>query len=405
MTRGRALNAPWLMMKCGIVALALSGCTSTPIIDGAYFRAPSNAALHMVEAAENLEASNTDEAFVQYQQALTLEKLDRAFPDYQKQLAAELQAYQDSMGKSEISKQARLGIPEVYARQVLANVKAHQGLARIYLARHDWAMADAEASEAITIMKSCPFCPYSHAKSQRESNRILEQVYQAQKATGKALIRKLIADLLEDHLRSEGGIEDFYIEKKVLLGETNQKSVAEVERLYQSVMQYQSKQQAATVNAIAGGLLAVNAGVQQGLAQSALSDSGGVMTSQVQMAQLNAQLATMGSTLFTALAVSQAAGGNKALEANETPWAIPTFAQQLVDPKQGMNTPDIMRGFAATVSQTGGSSYRAGSQQITQAVDTLQQLRNNSTPHGLDTEVKKFAETFNAFLIQVQEIK
>ncbi len=216
----------------------------------------------------------------------------------------------------------------------------------------------------------------------------------------------MTADLLEDHLQSEGGIEDFYIEKKVLLGETNQKSIAEVERLYQTVMQYQSKQQAATVNAIAGGLLAVNAGVQQGLAQSTLADSGGVMTSQVQMAQMNAQLATMGSTLFTALAVSQATGeGHKALEANETPWAIPTFAQQLIDSKQGMNTPDIMRGFAATVSQTGGSSYRTGAQQITQAVDALQQLRNNSTPHGLDTEVKKFAETFNAFLIQVQEIK
>ena len=393
----------WL--ECSVVALTLSGCAHTPIIDGAYFRAPSNAALHMVETAEKLADSNVGEAFAQYQQALTLEKLDHAFPDYQKQLGEELQAYQDSVGKSGISKQARLGIPEVYARQVLANVKAHQGLARIYLVRHDWAMAEAEATEAITVMKRCPFCPYSHAKSLQESNRILEQVYRAQKATGKALIRKLTADLLEDHLRSEGGIEDFYIEKKVLLGETNQKSVAEIERLYQSVMQYQSKQQAATVNAIAGGLLAVNAGVQQGLAQSALADSGGVMTSQVQMAQLNAQLATMGSTLFTALAVSQAAGGHKALEANETPWAIPTFAQQLVDPKQGKNTPDIMRGFAATVSQTGGSSYRTGAQQITQAVDALQQLRNNSTPHGLDTEVKKFAETFNAFLIQVQEIK
>ena len=395
-----------LIVAGGMIALMLSGCTAMPIIDGAYFRAPSNAALHMVEAAEKLEASNTDEAFAQYQQALTLEKLDRAFPDYQKQLAEELQAYQDSMGKSEISKQARLGIPEVYARQVLANVKAHQGLARIYQARHDWGMAEAEATEAITVMKHCQFCPYSHARILRESNRILEKVYRVQKATGKALIRKLTADLLEDHLQSEGGIEDFYIEKKVLLGETNQKSIAEVERLYQTVMQYQSKQQAATVNAIAGGLLAVNAGVQQGLAQSTLADSGGVMTSQVQMAQMNAQLATMGSTLFTALAVSQATGeGHKALEANETPWAIPTFAQQLIDSKQGMNTPDIMRGFAATVSQTGGSSYRTGAQQITQAVDALQQLRNNSTPHGLDTEVKKFAETFNAFLIQVQEIK
>lgn len=388
-----------------VSAMSLLACTPAPIIDGAYLRGPSNAALRMVEAAERIETSNSGEALSQYQQALTMGKPGKSFGDHQKQLTEELQAYQDSVGQSGLSKDAGMGIPEIYARQVLAKVRAHQGLARIYLSRNDWALAETEATEATTVMKSCQFCPYSHARSLRESNRILEKVYQAQRATGKALIRKLNADLLDDHLRSEGGIEDFYIEKKVLLGEANQKSVAEVERLYQSVMQYQSKQQAATVNAIAGGLLAVNAGLQQGLAQSALAESGGVMTSQVEMAQLNAQLATMGSTLFTAVAISQAAGGQNALQATATPWAIPTFAQQLVDPKQGMNTPEIMKGFAVSASQAGGNSYQTGARQITQAVDVLQQFRKNPTTTGLDTEVKKFAEVFNSFIIQVQEIR
>lgn len=211
--------------------------------------------------------------------------------------------------------------------------------------------------------------------------------------------------LLDDHLRSEGGVEDFYVEKKVLLGEANQRSVTEVERLSQSVMQYKAQQRQANFNVIAGGLMAVNAAVQQGLVQSAIADSGGVMTPQVQMAQLNAQLATMGSQFYAALVTAQASGGQKSLQTSATPWSISTFTQQLVDPKQGVNIPDIMKGFAASVTRAGGNSYQAGARQLVQSVDALQQLRKNPTAGGVETQVKKFADVFNTFLVQVQEIK
>lgn len=395
----------WSAVAGLLLTAVLSGCTPSPIIDGAYLRGPSNAALRMVEGAEKIENSNAAEALSQYQQALDSAKIDQGFADYQKAFAEEIQAYQQSNGQAGLSKEAGLGVPEVFARRVLANVRAHQGLARIYLAQKEWIKAEAEATEAINVMKGCQFCPYANARSLRESNRILEKVYQAQGATGKALIRKLNADLLDDHLASEGGIEDFYVEKKVLLGEASQKSIAEVERLHQSVMQYRQQQSAATMSAIAGGLMAVNAGLQQGLAQSALAKSGGVMTPQVQMAQLNAQMATMQSTLFTAMVTSQAGANAKALQANATPWAIPTFTQQLVDPKQGLNTPSIMKGFATNAAQAGGSSVQSGAKQFTQGLEALQQYRKDPSTAGLDTQVKKFADAFNSFLVLVQEIK
>lgn len=395
----------WRTVPGLVLTVALSGCTPTSIIDGAYLRGPSNAALRIVEGAEKIESSNVAEALSQYQQALAAASIEQGFADYQKVFAEELQAYQDSQGQAKISRDAGMGVPEVFARRVLANVRAHQGMARVYLAQKEWGKAETEANEAINVMKGCSFCPYASARSLRESNRILEKVYQAQGATGKALIRKLNADLLDDHLASEGGVEDFYVEKKVLLGEASQKAIAEVERLHQSVMQYQQQQHAATANAIVGGLMAVNAGLQQGLAQSALAKSGGVMTPQVQMAQLNAQMATMGSQLFTALSVSQANANANALQASATPWAIPSFAQQLVDPKQGLNTPSIMQGFATSAAQAGGSSVRSSAEQFTRGLQALQQFRKDPTAPGLDVQVKKFADAFNSFLVLVQEVK
>src|SRR6185437_141052 len=130
--------------------------------------------------------------------------------------------------------------------------------------------------------KRCEFCPYLMASSHRKANEILETVYQAQGNYGKALIRKLNDDLLEDHLKSDGGIEDFYLEKKVTLGEQSQHQVAAVEKLFESARAYQAQQQQAMAMAVAGGLMAANTGIQQGLAQTALANSSGVMTPEVQ---------------------------------------------------------------------------------------------------------------------------
>lgn len=129
------------------------------------------------------------------------------------------------------------------------------------------------------------------------------------------------------------------------------------------------------------------------------------MTPEVQIAHMNAQMAQMQSQLFMTMMAAQTRAGPKALQVNTTPWAIPTFTQQLVDPKQGANTPTIMKGFATNSAQVGGAPYQAGAQQVNQAVDDLMPYRQSGKVDGAAAQVEKFAEVFNAFLTQVQEIK
>jgi len=383
----------------------LMSCSSVPIYDATYLRASSNETLQMVERAETRERENASEALVMYQQVLSLATANKDFPHYRQRLSEELRAFQESKGQKTISRGAGLGIPEIYARQVVALTKAHQGMARIYILLKELTKAELEITEAIALIQKCEFCPYTQAQSLRDSNHILQNVYHAQGAIGKALVRKLSVDLLEDHLSSDGGVADFFSEKQVLYGEASLQQVAAVGKLFYGARQYQDQERAATVLAVAGGLMAANAGIQQGLAQHALAKSGGVMTPQVEQMQINAQLAQMQSQLFMTMVAAQAGANPTALQVNTTPWAIPTFTQQLVDPKQGANTPAIMKGFATSAAQAGGASYQAGAQQVSQQVDALMPYRQSGKVDGATAQVEQFAEIFNAFLMQVQEMK
>lgn len=395
-----------LLKGVGILfMLVMAGCANSPNYDAAYLRGKSSDALRLVEAAEAREKANPAEALAMYQRAVSNTKIKQKFSEYQKTFSEDVEAFQRSQGYGGLREDSGLGIPEVYARQILALTQAHLGLARIFLKEKNWSKAESEATEAMSIAKRCEFCPYLIASNHKKANRILERVYEGQGAFGKALIRKLNADLLEDHLASEGGIEEFYIEKKVILGEQSLVQVAAVERLFDSATAYQAQQQQASAMAVTGGLMALNAGLQQGMAQAALVKSGGVMTPEAQMAQNNARLAEMQSHMFMNMAAAQARAGPKTLQVSATPWAIPTFTQQLVDPKQGAKTPIIMKGFTTNASQAGGTSYQDSAQQVNQAVDALSSYRQSGKMDGSAAQVEKFAEVFNAFLAQVQEIK
>ena len=395
-----------LIAGAGVVApFFMSGCANSPNYDAAYLRGHSNDALWTVETAQAREQTHPAEAAVLYQEMLAKTKLKTKFAEYQKAFTNDLVAFQHSHGNGGLREDSGLGIPEVYARQIVATTEAHLGLARIAVSQKEWTKAESEATEAMAIAKRCEFCPHYVASSHQKANVILATVYQAQGNYGKALIRKLNADLFEDHLKSDGGIEDFYLEKRVTLGDQSQQPVAAVEQLFESARAYHAQQQQAMAMAVAGGLMAANAGIQQGFAQHALAESGGVMTPQVQQMQMNAQMAQMQSQLFMTMVAAQAGSNPKTLQVNTTPWAIPTFTQQLVDPKQGADTPTIMKGFAANAAQAGGASYHAGAQDVTQAVDELVPYRQSGKVDGAAAQVEKFAEVFNAFLTQVQEIR
>lgn len=381
------------------------GCAPTLSKTPMDLRGQAWEAFRAVEAAKVLEHSSPQEARKAYENALQEEaKFGQSFQYYQGILQSALAGMQGGGGQT-LPDEAALGFPDVYARHVLRVVKAHQGIARAHAAQGRWNDAEKHATEAVEIMGKRAHAPFFRLQSHIESYQLLQEIHAKQGKVGKALMAKLNVDLLQDHLESDGGGEDFIVEKAFFYGDAASNQFQAAQQFISGVNQYRMQQHQAQAMTVAGGMMAANAALQQGLAQSALARSGGAMTPQVQTAQMNAQMAQMQSQMFTAMVAALTGAGSKALQASSTPWAIPTFTQQLVDPKQGLNTPTIMKGFATNVVQTGGASYQSVAQQVTQAVEALMPYRQSGKVDGAAAQVEKFAEVFNAFLTQVQEIK
>ena len=215
---------------------------------------------------------------------------------------------------------------------------------------------------------------------------------------------KLNTDLLTDHLQSASGSDDFLVEKALLYGEVGQKQFAAVQQFVIGVNEHRLTEFKAQMQAYSAALNEAEASLLAVGAQYALEKSGGIVTPEVQRLQMSAQLARFQADMHRHLTEGSANQMGK-IHVHATPWAIPTFTQQLVDPKQGANTPTIMKGFATSAAQAGGSAYQAGAQDVTQAMDALALYRQSGKVDGGTAQVEKFAEVFNAFLIQVQEIK
>lgn len=128
------------------------------------------------------------------------------------------------------------------------------------------------------------------------------------------------------------------------------------------------------------------------------------MTPQVQQMQMNAQLAQFQVQMFTAM-VKMGAGQTTALDVNASPWGLPTFSQQLVDTKSGVNSRGIVKTFASEAAKAGGMATLAqGAQQVIRAVDALPTVQTTSDSQSIVKSVESFAGVFNNFLAQVQEI-
>lgn len=381
------------------------GCAPTLSKTPMQLRGDAWQAFRAVDAAREVESSNPQEAIQVYEKSLQEEaKFGQPFRHYQTILQGALSEMQGSSGRQTLSEEAALGFPDVFARHLLTTVKAHQGIGRAHAVQGHYPEAEKHATEAVEIMAKRAHAPFFQLQSHIESYQLLQDVHIKQGKVGRALMAKLSVDLLRDHLESKGGADDFFVEKALFYGEAAQNQFASVDQFVSGVNQQRIDQHNAQIMAVTGGMMAVNAALQSSMASSALAQSGGVMTPQVQMAQMNAQIAQMQSQVFMALVAAQVEATPKTLQANSTPWAIPTFSQQLVDPKQGANTPTIMKGFAINAAQVGGGSYQAGAQQVTQAVDALTPYRQFGKTEGAAAQVDKFAQVFNSFLTQVQEI-
>jgi hypothetical protein len=127
------------------------------------------------------------------------------------------------------------------------------------------------------------------------------------------------------------------------------------------------------------------------------------MTSEVLLAQFNAQIATQVAQNYAAKFNSLETV--KSFDGSTVSAMIPSLSQQLIDSRVGANAPTLVKDFTATAAEAGGASYEPGAQQVASAVDALMPYRQSGNLDGAAARVEQFAEVFNAFLTQVQEIK
>lgn len=346
----------------------------------------------------------TKEVVSEYEKYVTAEeRIQGDIPFYQKQLADGISEVQQS-GAAVLPKTAAYAFSDIFALKLRAELAAHRAIANCFMSEGNIEGAITHVEQSAELVRARSNAPYFRSLEMIKTYDLLGDLYEKKGSVGKALITRMTSSLLRDHLASEGGTDDYYMERVLFSGEIAKKQFRMAQDFVHGVNAYRMGMHVQQAMAMAGAMNQMNAQFQQAAASSALARSGGVMTPQAQMAQLNASLSSFTAQAFQNAAKMMAASP-ASLKADQTPWAVPSFAQQLVDPKQGANTPTIMKGFATSAAQAGGASYQAGAQQVTQAVEALAPYRQSGKMDGAAAQVEKFAEVFNAFLTQVQEIR
>lgn len=399
MLRGR--KQMWACML--LMPLVLVGCATTSK-EPQVIRDAILSQYQAVSSLKEKEATAAGDAIAAYEKTLKEHaQFTQPFQEYQDKLRDSLSAMEDPKGKATLSEDALLGLPGSYADRLLTVTEAHQGLGRLSLAQGRFPDAEQHAMAAIDIMKTRAHSPVFSSRNLIGSYDLLQEIHAKQGQVGKGMIAKLNADLLKDFLDSEGGKQEAVSEEDFFSGTASMKQMDAIQEFVKGVNKYREQEAHSTRMSVMSGLMAINAGYQQVAAQKVLLKSGGYYTPQVQQAQANAKQAMDSFQLFTKLA-SQQSNGLQSFEGSRVSAVLPSYSQQLVDPRISVNAPGIVKGFASQAYQAGGASYESGAQMVSQQVDMLSAYRQGGGAGSAVSQVGQFVQLFGGFMTQVQNI-
>ena len=350
------------------------------------------------------EATNAEEAVRIYENVLQAEAaFPTSFTEAQKRLQNSLRALEDRKTDAVVPDDAMLGLPRVYAQRLVTVTEAHQGLARIHMAKGQRVEAERHLLDAIELMKTRAHSAVFLSKSLIESYELMGQLQSKQGHVGKALVAKLNADLLKEYLASEEGRQARNVEYELLSGIGAWEQLVSVQSYVGGVNKSREHAAGATQMAVLGGITAANAALQSSMASAALAKSGGIVTPQVQMAQMNAKTAQLQAQMFTAL-MAQRTGTTKSFDGSSVSSLLPSLPQQLVDQRMGLDTPALVKGFAAQAVQVGGPIYEADAEQVRRSVDALASYQQTGKGDAMRA-VGQFVDAFGNFVRRVQDIQ
>jgi hypothetical protein len=358
-----------------------------------------------IQGHEENEPQGTEQA---YQTELArFGWFSKTFPEYQESLKRLLESMGDEKVSTVLSDEAMAGFPIVFSLHLTSVATSHQGLARLYYAQGNLGKAEDHAIRARDAMSKRAHSRPFAAKNLVVTYNPLDAIYTRQGRTGRAIIEKFKGAMMADYLGSVGFKEDAILEQEYFKGEQAEHQFYEIAGYINDVNKFRFQSADATRKALMAGamqgLLQGFAAYQNVMAVQALQNSGGVMTSEVLLAQFNAQIATQVAQNYAAKFNSLETV--KSFDGSTVSAMIPSLSQQLIDSRVGANAPTLVKDFTATAAEAGGASYEPGAQQVASAVDALMPYRQSGNLDGAAARVEQFAEVFNAFLTQVQEIK
>ncbi len=388
-----------------LMALAAVGACATVSKEPTAMREAIFSEHQTITSLKQQEESSPEDAAKSYEKTLKDQaELTQPFQDYQSKLKDALTAMEDPKQSATLPEDAMLGLPGVYAERLLTVAEARQGLGRIFLAKGRFADAEQHVTASIDLMKGRAHSPVFSSKSLVDGYAVLQDIYAKQGLTGKVMVAKLNGDLLRDYLESRGGKEDEEFEKNFFFGEGAQKQLDSIQGFVESVNKVRKEQASSKRMAVLSGLMYAGAAYQQVEATRMLAKNGGVMTPDVQLAQINAQNSMMQAHLFTTLAMQRESGATS-VDSTSLSSVLPSLSQQILDPRVSVNAPGIVKGFASRASQVGGASYESGAQQVIQGVDALAGYRESGRSDASATRAGHFVDLFSNFVTQVQAIR
>lgn len=363
-----------------IVPLLLAGCFTSKSLKT--LEAEISQKPQQVTALENIEKTDSEQAFKEYSEFLKKEAdFNKPLKYYQSQLRIQLH----QMGTSNVQvlgDDVLAGFPIYFHMRLGALVKAQLGLARLHLARNDLTEAEKNAKEAMDIINRRARSNLFMAREGLSVHKQLGTIYERNGSYGKALLAKLNEELLEDFLRSE------YVSEKIAgHKEATERTHDQIQEIDKFVSKVNRRRTAKAIAELASAVSQVAGGLDIGdtalTTTKVLSFSMGIVT----------------PTLTASLDSPSGQGIEKSL----SPLANRILISQLLDPKMGNNPERIIKNFISTAVRVKGTEkVRGAAEEVLAGVDALLAARDQSDAERMSA-IKKFAEAFTALQYQVQD--
>lgn len=295
------------------------------------------------------------------------------------------------------------GIPYYYDERIMTMARGYLGLARYYKTHKDYARAERNALNAVSLVDSRSPSNFVIAAVKRNAWALLEEIYAADGATGAVLVAKSNKGFVEDYQGSEDGQKDrqAYYDSKT-------EGKLQLNKVNDVINQLNTAAADKANDALLAGLSAVNSAVasyQSSVIESDINAKGYMTDSQAgQLISLRLQ------KLQSDLVVEAYAKG-------EGKWAnainivqsslSPTLIRQFTDSKAGIDPVAIAEDFASQAKKLGkgNAQVEKSAMKVSSLSGDMKKARNSGDQKEAKESFQKFFPAFTELVRATRKLR